>query len=100
MRYIGSYREDANGAGPSTFGKSNPGSSGLSGVVGSGGGRGDDIGRYKDRYDESLNPFESFKSREAQRAIQALNPIERAVFALCRAIIGNRRARSLFVVSL
>jgi hypothetical protein len=41
----------------------------------------------------------SLKLQEAQRAIQALNPIERAVFALCRAIIGNRRARSIFVVS-
>jgi len=118
VRYIGSYREDASSgvAGPSTSG----GRAGLDGV---GVGR-DDIGRYKDKYDESLNPFESFKSRvgpalvvapivfsdltlqclfllqEAQRAIQALNPIERAVFALCRSIIGNRRARSIFVVRL
>ena len=57
VRYIGSYREDASSgvAGPSTGG----GRAGLDGV---GVGR-DDIGRYKDKYDESLNPFESFKSR-------------------------------------
>ena len=37
-------------------------------------------------------------SQEAQRAIQALNPLERAVFALTRAIIGTKRARSLFIL--
>lgn len=36
--------------------------------------------------------------QEAQRAIQALNPLDRAVFALTRGIIGNRRARSLFII--
>lgn len=35
---------------------------------------------------------------EAQRAIQALNPIDRAVFAMTRAVIGNKRARSVFVM--
>ena len=75
--------------------------------------REDDIGRYKDKYEESMNPFEAFKGRvsypcraawpeltrqEAQRAIQALNPLDRAVFALTKSIIGNRRARSLFIL--
>lgn len=57
VRYIGSYREDASSAvaGPSSGG-------GRTGLEGVGVGR-DDIGRYKDKYDESLNPFESFKSR-------------------------------------
>jgi homeobox protein cut-like len=36
--------------------------------------------------------------QEAQRAIQALNPLERATFALTRAIIGNKRARSAFIM--
>ena len=40
----------------------------------------------------------SEEEQEAQRAIQALNPLERAVFALTRAIIGNKRARSLFIL--
>jgi homeobox protein cut-like len=75
--------------------------------------REDDIGRYKDKYEESMNPFEAFKGRvsfcalssgfkltkqEAQRAIQALNPLDRAVFALTKTIIGNRRARSAFIL--
>jgi homeobox protein cut-like len=83
----------------------------LNGVMRS---REDEIGKYKDKYEESMNPFEAFKGRvsnpamaslgrvdalqEAQRAIQALNPIERAVFALTRAIIGNKRARSFFII--
>lgn len=29
-------------------------------------GRGDDIGRYKDKYEESMNPFEAFKGRVGQ----------------------------------
>ena len=37
-------------------------------------------------------------SQESLRAIQALNPLERAVFALTRAVIGNKRARSLFIL--
>lgn len=36
--------------------------------------------------------------QESLRAIQALNPLERGVFALTRAIIGNKRARSLFIL--
>jgi len=93
-------------AGPSHAG----GSAGmLNGVMR----REDEIGKYKDKYEEHMNPFEAFKGRvsvggfpegpsahaqEAQRAIQALNPLERAVFALTRAIIGNKRARSAFIL--
>lgn len=36
-------------------------------------------------------------SQEAQRAIQALNPLERGVFALTRAVVGNKRARTIFI---
>ncbi|CED82054.1 Transcription factor/CCAAT displacement protein CDP1 [Phaffia rhodozyma] len=108
VRYMGSYREDSSAvAGPSSYYSGNSSSNlrtgsggglGNLGISGLAGGRGDEIGKYKDKYEDSINPFESFKSREAQRAIQALNPIERAVFALCRGIIGNRRARSIFVL--
>jgi homeobox protein cut-like len=54
-----SYR-DGNGpiAGPSGSG----GGGGLSGVL-SNRGREDEIGRYKDKYEESMNPFEAFKGR-------------------------------------
>ncbi|WVQ84708.1 hypothetical protein IAT38_006864 [Cryptococcus sp. DSM 104549] len=114
VRYMGSYRDS--GAGPSSGagyavggaavgsgsslggGAANGRSGGgglLNGVLGR---RDEEIGKYKDKYDESLNPFEAFKGREAQRAIQALNPLERGVFSLTRAIIGNKRARSLFIL--
>ena len=36
--------------------------------------------------------------KEAARAVQALNPVEKGVFALTRAILGNRRARLAFSV--
>ncbi|WVR00235.1 hypothetical protein IAU59_007377 [Kwoniella sp. CBS 9459] len=104
VRYMGSY--STSGAGPSgTQGYNVPGRSGgaggLNGVLAgssSSARRDDEIGKYKDKYDESLNPFEAFKGREAQRAIQALNPLERGVFSLTRAIIGNKRARSMFIL--
>jgi hypothetical protein len=54
VRYTQSYR-DTSIPGPS-------GSSGagmLNGVMR----REDDIGRYKDKYEESMNPFEAFKGR-------------------------------------
>jgi len=44
-----------------------------------------------------MNPFEAFRGREATRAYQALNPVERGVLALTRSILGNRRARTFFV---
>nr|XP_019003298.1 homeobox protein cut-like protein [Kwoniella mangroviensis CBS 8507]OCF66759.1 homeobox protein cut-like protein [Kwoniella mangroviensis CBS 8507] len=105
VRYMGSYGNSSNNNNNNPNGISGynvPGSStrgGLNGVgVGIGARRDDEIGKYKDKYDESLNPFEAFKGREAQRAIQALNPLERGVFSLTRAIIGNKRARSLFIL--
>lgn len=37
-------------------------------------------------------------TQEATRAYQALNPVERAVLMLTRAILGNRRARAAFIL--
>nr|ODN99957.1 homeobox protein cut-like [Cryptococcus depauperatus CBS 7855] len=96
VRYIGSYRDSStsephNHPHPTTHIRGSL----LNGVLGR---RDDEIGKYKDKYDESLNPFESFKSREAQRAVHALNPLERGVFSLTRAIVGNKRARNAFIV--
>jgi len=62
-------------------------------------GRGEEeLGKYKSRYEESMNPFTKFQSREATRAVQALNPVEGAVLTLTRHILGNRRARLTFIV--
>ncbi|WWD19588.1 hypothetical protein CI109_104049 [Kwoniella shandongensis] len=112
VRYMGSYRDSGGIAGGASAGPSSGTGYALSGGSGGNGngisGRGlngvlsgrrdEEIGKYKDKYDESLNPFEAFKGREAQRAIQALNPIERGVFSLTRAIVGNKRARNLFIL--
>ncbi|KAK1922128.1 CASP C terminal-domain-containing protein [Papiliotrema laurentii] len=95
VRYMQSYRDGGSSSIPISGPSGSSGGSLLNGVMRS---REDDIGKYKDKYEESMNPFEAFKGREAQRAIQALNPMERAVFALTRAIIGNKRARSAFIL--
>lgn len=36
--------------------------------------------------------------QEATRAYQSLNPIERGVLVLTRSILGNRRARTAFII--
>jgi homeobox protein cut-like len=36
--------------------------------------------------------------QEAARAYQNLNPVERGVLVLTRSILGNRRARTFFVI--
>jgi len=56
----------------------------------------DEMNKYKNMYEERINPFEAFRGREAARAEQALDPIERAVFLVTRTILGNRRARIAF----
>lgn len=69
VRYMQSYRDSGNNtAGPSNLG----GSAGiLNGVMGR---REEEIGRYKDKYEESMNPFEAFKGRVSglgNRSVQA-----------------------------
>ncbi|KLO05744.1 hypothetical protein SCHPADRAFT_1002727 [Schizopora paradoxa] len=78
VRYMQSYREESS-------------SSALSAA------RQDDLNKYHARYEESMNPFEAFRGREAVRAFQALNPVEKAVLSLTRVILGSRRARNIFV---
>ncbi|KAF8894028.1 CASP C terminal-domain-containing protein [Infundibulicybe gibba] len=58
----------------------------------------DDMGKYRARYEAAMNPFEAFRGREAARAYSNLNPIERGVLVLTRSILGNRRARTFFIL--
>ncbi|EJU04049.1 Golgi vesicle transport-related protein [Dacryopinax primogenitus] len=58
----------------------------------------DEMSRYRNVYEESMNPFEAFRGREAARAVKALNPLERGVLTLTQAILANRRARIAFVI--
>lgn len=86
VRYMQSYREEA------SVSQLNP----LP-RPGAGAGVGDDMGKYRTRYEEQMNPFEAFRGREATRAYDALNPVERGVLVLTRSILGNRRARTAFI---
>lgn len=70
VRYINSYRDGAAGGGGSNMalsggsGGAGAGGSGLQGALSMGLGRRDEeMGRYKDKYEESMNPFEAFKGR-------------------------------------
>ncbi|EJD42675.1 hypothetical protein AURDEDRAFT_145653 [Auricularia subglabra TFB-10046 SS5] len=89
VRYMQSYRD-----GP-------PAQEGASGTLdalpAARGEAGADVSKYRARYEEHMNPFEAFRGREAQRAVQALNPVERAVLTLTRHILGNRRSRAAFI---
>jgi len=86
VRYMQSYREDA-AVRPST----------LDPLSSSGIERTDDMSKYRARYEEAMNPFQAFRGREATRAYESLNPLERGVLVLTRAILGNRRTRTAFI---
>ncbi|GJJ06327.1 hypothetical protein Clacol_000518 [Clathrus columnatus] len=87
VRYTQSYRDE-----------SKMGSSTLNSLGGGPSTKPDELNKYRARYEESMNPFELFRGREAARAVQALNPIERGTLVLTRHILGNRRTRNAFIV--
>ncbi|RDB24925.1 Protein CASP [Hypsizygus marmoreus] len=88
VRYMQSYREEAGSRPPTSQLDPLPAPSG----------RLDDISKYHARYEEAMNPFEAFRGREATRAYSNLNPVERGVLVLTRSILGNRRARTFFII--
>ncbi|KAJ3550102.1 hypothetical protein NM688_g5108 [Phlebia brevispora] len=86
VRYMQSYREDSAHR-PST----------LDPMPSNAAGRSDDMSKYRARYEEAMNPFQAFRGREATRAYESLNVLERGVLVLTRAILGNRRTRTAFI---
>ncbi|KAI9060254.1 hypothetical protein FKP32DRAFT_1595655 [Trametes sanguinea] len=86
VRYMQSYREDTSSR-PST----------LDPLPSNSAGRSDDMSKYRARYEEAMNPFQAFRGREATRAYESLNVLERGVLVLTRAILGNRRTRTAFI---
>ncbi|KIM21551.1 hypothetical protein M408DRAFT_29456 [Serendipita vermifera MAFF 305830] len=95
IRYMQSYRDEGS-AGNAVAGPSNgPGTSYSRAQAGTS--RGDEMGKYRSLYEQNMNPFEAFRGREAVRAVQALNPLERGVLTLTQAILGNRRTRLFFI---
>ncbi|KAJ7703003.1 CASP C terminal-domain-containing protein [Mycena rosella] len=91
VRYMQSYREEA-GSRPVTS-QLDP----LPAPAGSSTRPADDMSKYRTRYEEAMNPFEAFRGREATRAYQNLNHVERGVLVLTRGILGNRRTRAFFI---
>ena len=76
VRYMQSYRNDASSA--PVAGPSNSSGAGLlNGVMRN---REDEIGRYKDKYEESMNPFEAFKGRVSETAFVSTQTL----MSLCR----------------
>ncbi|KIK67230.1 hypothetical protein GYMLUDRAFT_37309 [Collybiopsis luxurians FD-317 M1] len=88
VRYMQSYREEAGGRAVTS--QLDPLPTLSDGA--------DDMSKYRARYEANINPFEAFRGREATRAIQNLNAVERAVLILTRTILGNRRARTFFIL--
>lgn len=85
VRYMQSYREESSR--PST----------LDPIPNTPTSRADDMSKYRARYEEAMNPFQAFRGREATRAYESLNVLERGVLVLTRAILGNRRTRTAFI---
>ncbi|POY71026.1 hypothetical protein BMF94_5952 [Rhodotorula taiwanensis] len=85
VRYLQSYRDDGAVA---------RAQSGFSNVV-----RGDEeLVRYQNKYEESMNPFEAFRGRERGRAMHNLNPLEKVLLTLSTVVLSNRVSRNLFVL--
>ncbi|KAK0212836.1 CASP C terminal-domain-containing protein [Desarmillaria ectypa] len=89
VRYMQSYREEAG---------SRPVTSQLDPLPTPSNNSSDDLGKYRARYEEAMNPFEAFRGREATRAYQNLNAVERGVLTITRAMLSNRRARAFFIL--
>ncbi|BGP56100.1 hypothetical protein JCM8202v2_003711 [Rhodotorula sphaerocarpa] len=85
VRYLQSYRDE---------GATARAQSGFSNVV-----RGDEeLVRYQNKYEESMNPFEAFRGRERGRAMHNLNPLEKVLLTLSTVVLSNRISRNLFVL--
>ncbi|GAA5988242.1 hypothetical protein JCM10908_002127 [Rhodotorula pacifica] len=85
VRYLQSYRDENFAAKQQ---------SGFSNVV-----RGDEeLIRYQNKYEESMNPFEAFRGRERGRAMHNLNPLEKVLLTLSTVVLSNRVSRNLFVL--
>ncbi|KAI6098987.1 CASP C terminal-domain-containing protein [Pisolithus croceorrhizus] len=91
VRYMQSYREQVSVSQLDPLPGTSADASGSSTRLG------DELNKWGKRYEEAMNPFEAFRGREATRAYEALNVVERGVLVLTRAILSNRRARTAFI---
>ncbi|KAF9171714.1 hypothetical protein BGX21_004724 [Mortierella sp. AD011] len=123
VKYMQSYRDESSGAGvgvgysaPSTvidytspFKNSN---SGGGGVVGRGAGSSqykkndgdefhmqslDPTDRYRNMYEESMNPFEAFHKKEESRRFNNMTSADKAMLTMSRLILTNKWTRTMLV---
>ncbi|KAF9573075.1 hypothetical protein EC968_009035 [Mortierella alpina] len=120
VKYMQSYRDDSSGAGVGTGASAamvdytTPFRSG--GIVGrqSAGAGGqykkndgdhetvqmqplDPTDRYRNMYEESMNPFEAFHKKEESRRFNSMTPADKAMLTMSRLVLTNKWTRSMLV---
>ncbi|KAG9316284.1 CASP C terminal-domain-containing protein [Chiua virens] len=100
VRYMQSYRETSSVSQldplPGTS-RSHRGSPRAGGTADGDGEDEVELGKWRQRYEETMNPFEAFRGREATQAFTSLPLPERLLLMLTRSVLGHRRARLAFV---
>ncbi|KAJ1921081.1 hypothetical protein H4219_000939 [Mycoemilia scoparia] len=54
--------------------------------------------KYKDMYEESLNPFHRFHRREAAQRYRSMNVLDRATLMMTRQVLTSRFGRFAFII--
>jgi homeobox protein cut-like len=93
VRYLQSYTKSA-----ATNGDVNSLEEGEGATGSSRPGAGVGMERYRSAYEESMTPFEVFRGKESARVYRNLNPLEKIVYSLTRAVLANRYSRNAFFV--
>ncbi|KAF9438169.1 hypothetical protein BGZ76_009459 [Entomortierella beljakovae] len=113
VKYMQSYKDESSGsAGPSTVvDYTSPFRNNNTGVVGRSGGTqykkndGDEIhmqsldptDRYRNIYEESMNPFEAFHKKEESRRFNSMTPADKAMLTMSRLVLTNKWTRTMLV---
>ncbi|KAF9098401.1 hypothetical protein BGX29_007620 [Mortierella sp. GBA35] len=119
IKYMQSYRDDVSGsgvgagylAGPSAtvVDYTSPFRSNAGGVVGRQHNKKDDgdemqmqsldvtTDRYRNMYEESMNPFEAFHKKEESRRFNSMTPADKAMLTMSRLVLTNKWTRSMLV---
>eukprot|EP00911_Craspedida_sp_UC1_P001576 UC1_evm1s1194 len=92
IKFLSSYRQSSDGV-------TVAGAGAGAGASGGGGDNNDvTVRRYGAAYEEGMNPFKAFSSRERAHRIRAMSPLDKAMYHVGRAILGNRASRMAFFV--
>ncbi|KAF9986826.1 hypothetical protein BGZ65_006120, partial [Modicella reniformis] len=120
VKYMQSYRDESSGSGVGV-GYSAAGSAApstvidfttpfrSSGMVGRSAGHKKDDGdevhlqaldptdRYRNMYEESMNPFEAFHKKEESRRFNSMTPADKAMLTMSRLVLTNKWTRTMLV---